>query len=309
MTETARRIAPSGEQHEITHGEQRATIVEVGGGIRAYQAGDRPVLDPYPVEAMCDAAHGAPLIPWPNRLADGRYTFDGVEHQLALSEAPRHNAIHGLLRWRSWRAAEREPNRVVMAIRLDPMDGYPFALDVRIAYELSDSGLTVATSASNVGERPCPYGAGQHPYLSAGGGLIDECALELAAETRILIDQQRKLPMGHALVEGTFFDFRAPRLIGEQQIDFAFTDLTRDAAGIARARLLAADGTSVELWADKHYPILQVYTGDDLAPDRRRRGLGVEPMTCAPNAFQSGSGLVELEPGATFTARWGVRLR
>jgi aldose 1-epimerase len=309
MTEAHGRIAPSGEQHEITHGEQRATIVEVGGGVRAYGVAGRPVLDPYPLEEMCDGAHGAPLIPWPNRLADGRYTFDGVEHQLALSEPPRHNAIHGLLRWRSWRAAEREPNRVVMAIRLDPMDGYPFALDVRIAYELSDSGLTVSTSASNVGERPCPYGAGQHPYLSAGGGLIDECALELAAETRILIDQQRKLPMGHALVEGTFFDFRAPRLIGEQPIDFAFTDLTRDDAGIARASLLAPDGTSVELWADKHYPILQVYTGDDLAPDRRRRGLGVEPMTCAPNAFQSGRGLVELQPDATFTARWGVKLR
>jgi aldose 1-epimerase len=309
MTQVDRRLAPSGEQYEISHGEQRATIVEVGGGVRAYEAGSRAVLDAYRAEKMCDGAHGAPLIPWPNRLADGRYTFDGVEHQLALSEAPRHNAIHGLLRWRSWHAAEREPNRVVMTIRLDPMDGYPFALDVRIGYELSDSGLTVATSASNVGERPCPYGAGQHPYLSAGGGLIDECALELAAETQILIDQERKLPIGHALVEGTLFDFRAPRLIGEQQMDFAFTDLARDDAGIARARLSAPDGTSVELWADKHYPILQVYTGDDLAPERRRRGLAVEPMTCAPNAFQSGRGLVELQPGATFTARWGVGLR
>jgi aldose 1-epimerase len=309
MTQVDRRLAPSGEQYEISHGEQRATIVEVGGGVRAYEAGSRAVLDAYRAEKMCDGAHGAPLIPWPNRLADGRYTFDGVEHQLALSEAPRHNAIHGLLRWRSWHAAEREPNRVVMTIRLDPMDGYPFALDVRIGYELSDSGLTVATSASNVGERPCPYGAGQHPYLSAGGGLIDECALELAAETQILIDQERKLPIGHALVEGTLVDFRAPRLIGEQQMDFAFTDLARDDAGIARARLSAPDGTSVELWADKHYPILQVYTGDDLAPERRRRGLAVEPMTCAPNAFQSGRGLVELQPGATFTARWGVGLR
>jgi aldose 1-epimerase len=308
MTETDRRIAPSGEQHEITHGEQHATIVEVGGGIRAYQAGDRPVLDPYPLEAMCDAAHGAPLIPWPNRLADGRYMFDGVEHQVALSEPQRHNAIHGLLRWRSWRAAETEPNRVAMAIRLDPMEGYPFALEVRIDYELSDAGLTVSTSASNIGERPCPYGAGQHPYLSAGGGLVDECALQLGAETRILIDEQRKLPMGHAMVEGTYFDFRVPRLIGEQRLDFPFADLVRDDAGIGRARLSAPDGTSVELWVDKHYPVIEIYTGDDLTPARRRRGLAVEPMTCAPNAFQSGKGLLTLDPGERFTARWGVRL-
>ena len=63
---------PSGEQFEIVHGEHRATIVEVGGGVREYAVGDRQVLDPYARDAMCDGAHGAPLIPWPNRLADGR---------------------------------------------------------------------------------------------------------------------------------------------------------------------------------------------------------------------------------------------
>jgi aldose 1-epimerase len=301
-------VAPSGEQFEITHGEQRATIVEVGGGVRAYEVAGRPVLDPYPLEAICDGAHGTPLIPWPNRLADGRYSFDGVDYQVALTEPERHNAIHGFLRWRSWRPAERETDRVVMAIRLHPLDGYPFALDVRVTYELSDTGLTVSTSATNIGERACPYGAGQHPYLSAGGGLIDDCALELPAETHILTDQQRKLPIGHALVEGTYFDFRTPRPIGEQHLDFAFTDLARDDTGIARAGLSAPDGARVELWVDKHYSTIELYTGDDLAPDRRRRGLAVEPMTCVPNAFQSGKGLVRLEPGATFTARWGTRL-
>ena len=66
---------PSGQQFQIVHGDQRVTIVEVGGGIREYVAAERPVLDPYPLAEMCDGAHGAPLIPWPNRLADGRYSF------------------------------------------------------------------------------------------------------------------------------------------------------------------------------------------------------------------------------------------
>ncbi|MCW3057766.1 MAG: aldose 1-epimerase, partial [Solirubrobacterales bacterium] len=96
--------------------------------------------------------------------------------------------------------------------------------------------------------------------------------------------------------------------IGEQRLDFPFADLVRDDAGIGRARLSAPDGTSVELWVDKHYPIIEIYTGDDLIPARRRRGLAVEPMTCAPNAFQTGKGLLTLDPGDTFTARWGVRL-
>jgi aldose 1-epimerase len=301
-------IAPSGEQFEIGHGEQRATIVEVGGGVRRYRVADRDVLDPYPLEAMCDGAHGAVLAPWPNRLADGRYRFDGIDYQVALTEPSRHNAIHGFLRWRAWRASERKLDRVVMRTQLHPHEGYPFALEVSVAYELGDGGLTVSLSATNIGERPCPYGSGQHPYLSPGSGLIDECVLELPAATRILTDQERKLPIGRALVEGTSLDFRSPRRLDAEQIDSAFTDLDRGEDGLARARLLAPDGACVELWVDERHEMLELYTGDDLSPARRRRGLGVEPMTCAPNAFQSGEGLVRLEPGEEFTARWGVRL-
>src|ERR1700729_3854054 len=114
---TGSSIAPSGEQFEIVHGKQRATIVEVGAGVREYAVAGREVLQPYAIDEMSDGAHGAPLIPWPNRLADGRYSFEGVDHQLALSESPKHNAIHGLLRWPPGQASGREPHRVVMSTR------------------------------------------------------------------------------------------------------------------------------------------------------------------------------------------------
>jgi aldose 1-epimerase len=302
------RIPPSGEQFEISLGDQRATIVEVGGGVRTYSVGERPVLDPYPLEMMCDGAHGTPLIPWPNRLADGSYSFAGNDYRVALSEPERGNAIHGFLRWRSWRAIERQPERVVMGIVLHPMSGYPFALDVRVAYELDATGLNVVTSAVNVGDAACPFGAGQHPYLSGGGGLIDECTLQLDAATRILTDDERKLPTGRAPVEGTAFDFRRSRTLGEQQIDFAYADLARDSGGAARVRLGGPDGATVELWVDPRYRYLELYTGDDLAPGRRRRGLGAEPMTCPPNAFATGEDIVRLAPGESFSAAWGVRL-
>jgi aldose 1-epimerase len=301
-------VAPSGEQFEIACGEQRATIVEVGGGIREYSVAGRDVLDPYPVEAICDGAHGAPLIPWPNRLADGRYRFEGVDYQVALTEPTKHNAIHGFLRWRPWRAVERAPDRVVMGTRLYPLDGYPFALDVHVAYELSDAGLTVSTTAVNIGERSCPYAAGQHPYLSPGDGLIDDCELEIPAATRIVTDAERQLPTGKEPVQGTPFDFRVARRLGEERLDFAFTDLTRGEDGRAVTRLAAPDGRCAELWVDGHYPIVELYTGDTLASARQRRGLGVEPMTCAPNAFQSGEGLITLEPEQVLTTRWGARL-
>jgi aldose 1-epimerase len=276
--------------------------------VREYAVAERDVLEPYGIEKMCDGAHGAPLIPWPNRLADGRYSFDDVEYQLALSEPPKHNAIHGLLRWRSWRASERESSRVLMTTRLHPSPGYPFALDVSVAYELSDNGLEVATTAVNIGEQACPYGAGQHPYISPGKGLIDDCLLDLPAQTRVLTDEERQLPNGSEPVRGSDFDFSSPRRLGDIRIDSAFTDLTREADGRAVTGLSSPDGSRVELWVDEQHPFIELYTGDTLAPSRQRRGLAVEPMTCAPNAFQSGDGLVRLEPGESLTTRWGVRL-
>jgi aldose 1-epimerase len=301
-------IHPSGRQVDIAWRDQRATVVEVGGGIRSYEVGGRPVLDPYPAGEMCDGAHGTPLIPWPNRLGDGRYRFDGVGYQVALTEPEKHNAIHGLLRWRTWRVVRQSESRVTMGTWLYPMEGYPFCLDVEVDYLLDAAGLTVTTTALNRGKQACPYGAGQHPYLSPGTGLIDDCTLSLAAGTRILTDPERQLPAGTEPTAGTPYDFRQGRPLGALRVDFPFTDLDRDGEGRAWARLQGPDGGCAELWVDQAYPIIEIYTGDTLEPSRRRRGLGVEPMTCPPNAFQSGEGVIRLDPGQAVTTAWGARL-
>lgn len=301
---------PSGEQWEISFEEQRAVIVEVGGGVRAYEAAGRPVLDPYPLEMMCDGAHGAPLIPWPNRLADGRYNFGGQDLQLALSEPATHNAIHGLLRWRPWRLLERESACVRVGARLFPMQGWPFLLDAEIRYSLSAGGLQVETEVRNSGEQAAPLAAGQHPYLSPGqGARVDEARLSFQAETRIVTDSERQLPVGSERVAGGEYDFSAARPILAQRIDYPFTDLTRDADGLAWVRLEGPDGHTVALWQDEAYPIVELYTGDTLAPPRRRLGLGCEPMSAPPNALASGEGVVRLEAGESWRGVWGVRLQ
>ncbi|QGH68751.1 aldose 1-epimerase family protein [Pseudactinotalea sp. HY158] len=300
-------VHPSGEQFEIGHGDQHATVVEVGGGIRSYTRSGRDVLQPYPVDALCDGAHGTPLVPWPNRLADGRYSFDGADYRVALTEPAKRNAIHGFLRWRPWRALVHEADRVVMAVRLLPLTGYPFLLDVAVDYRLSAGGLTVTTTATNAGDRSLPYGSGQHPYLSPGPeGTIDEATLRFDAATRITTDPDRQLPTGTEAVAGTPFDFREPRRLGDTAIDFAFTDLPRDDDGRAWVRLTGADGLTAALWVDRAYPLVELYTADTLAPSRRRRGLGVEPMTCPPNALATGQGIIRLEAGETTTSTWGA---
>ena len=300
---------PSGTQYQIAFEDQRATVVEVGGSVREYTHGGRPVLDPYALDAMCDGAHGTPLVPWPNRLAGGRYRFDGRDYQVALTEPAKGNAIHGFLRWQPWRLLQRDAEAVTLGATVFPQSGYPFMLEVAVEYRLGAGGLAVTTTAANAGQVPCPYGSGQHPYLSPGVGLVDDAELCLDAATRILTDPERQLPVGREAVAGTSYDFRTRRRIGALQCDFAFTDLARDASGLAWLSLWGADGACAEVWVDESYPLIEVYTGDTLAPDRRRRGLGAEPMSCPPNAFQTGELVVRLEPGTSVRQCWGARLR
>lgn len=302
------KVYPSGNQYQINFQDQSATIVEVGGGIREYRVGRRDVLEPYPLEAMCDGAHGTPLMPWPNRLEDGKYSFDGNQYQVDITEPTKNNAIHGFLRWQAWNLIEKTVSQLTMAIRIYPRSGYPFTLDISVTYSLGEQGLTVTTRAKNMGETACPFGTGAHPYLSPGSGLIDDCIVTLDASTRILTDNPRQLPQGSEPVAGSKFDFRKGRKLNQQSLDYPFTGLARDSDGKAWIKLLGSDGYSSEIWVDQHYKLIEVYTGDTLSPSRKRHGLGAEPMTCPPNAFRTGEELIRLNPGDTFNAKWGAKL-
>jgi aldose 1-epimerase len=297
---------PSGAQHEIRHGDQRAFVVEVGGGLRSYVAAGDDVLDGYGADEQCSGGRGQPLLPWPNRLRDGRYQFDGESFQLPLTELETHSAIHGLVRWVNWTAADHGPSHVVMEHVLHPQPGWPGTLALRIEYALGESGLTVTTSATNVGSRDCPFGAGQHPYLTLGTATIDSLTLQAPGASYLETDE-RGIPTASHPVQDTELDFRSPREIGPAQLDHAFTDLERGSDGIARVQL-ANPGTDrrLTLWVDDSYRYLMLFTGDTLAPARRRRGLAIEPMSCPPNALQSGENLIRLAAGDTFTGRWGV---
>jgi aldose 1-epimerase len=280
--------------------------VEVGGGIRSYTVGGQPLLDGYGADEMCSGARGQPLVPWPNRIDGGAYTFDGTPYQLALTEPEKHNAIHGLLRWRNWTVHEHDTDRVIVGTTLHPCQGYPFGLDVRIEYVLNGIGLAIRTTAVNIGAQPCPYGTGQHPYLFVGTDTIDPCYLQIRAD-RWMPTDDRGLPTGEVRVEDSPYDFRTARPIGKHDIDCTFTGLTRDSDGLAWVRFGAPNGRGVELWLDRGHPYVEIYTAHTQPQPHWRRGLGVEPMTCPPNAFRSGAGLRRLKPGERATTRWGVQ--
>ena len=271
----------SGTQHEICRGDSRAVAVEVGGGLRVYD----DVLLGYDVDEMATAGRGQVLAPWPNRLADGAYSFKGRSLQLPINEPETRTAIHGLVRFANWACVERATSRVVLEHTLHPQPGYPFLLRLRVTYELAETGLRVETTAENLGREPLPFGVAHHPYLA---GRANDLEVTLRAATRLSVDA-RKLPDGRVPndLTGTF-------VIGDRQIDATFTDL-------ADGHVIVGDH---RVWFDDAYRYVQLFTGDH--PAIGRQGVAVEPMTCPPNAFRSGEGLLVLHPGETFRATWGI---
>ncbi len=298
----------SGSQYELRRGADRLVVVEVGAGLREYEVGGQAVLDGFGIDQIADGGRGQPLLPWPNRLANGNYAFAGQQLQLPITETSRDNAIHGLTRWRNWALAERTDGRVCLELVLHPQPGYPFILALQVEYALHDRGLTVTTRAHNRGRQSLPFGAGQHPYFTVGTPQVDDAVLQVPAQQHLVLDPEHRVPTGETTsTRGTDVDFFEPRGIGATVIDECYVGLDRDSQGRIWATLSGPQRT-LTVWADQHYKYLQVFSGDTLAPERRRQGLAIEPMTCPPNAFNSGIDVMVLEPDARVELQWGVDL-
>lgn len=310
LSSTAHLIAttPSGAQWAIAHGHQQAVVTEVGATLREYTVGGRDVVQGFGPNEWSHAGRGQVLAPWPNRLGDGSYEWNGVRAQAALDEPRLSNAIHGLVRWMPWQLEAHAQNVVVLACHLRPTPGYPWSLEIRVEYRLRRDGLVVTTTATGTEPGPVPFGLGFHPYLSVGDR-IDTALAEVPADARLVLDT-RQLPTGEERpVEGTEFDFRAARPLGATQLDTAYTALRRGSDGIVRARIEdPATQRGVELWADEGFRHLMCFTGDSLPDaDLRRRALAIEPMTCPPDAFRSGRDLIVLGQRESWEGRWGLR--
>lgn len=300
--------APTGWQVDLRLADQHAVVTEVGALLRSYQVDGRDVVVPFGVDEMAPASHGAVLLPWPNRIRDGQYGFDGTSYQLALSEPQRQVALHGLVCWERWSLLERSDAAVTLGIDLVPTPGYPFPLRARITYGLTGDGLGVELTTVNLGDRDAPYGVGFHPWLSPGEATLDECMLSVDARTWIPTDE-RLLPVGEAAPIPGRLDFRRPRALRAAVLDDAFVDATHS-DGRSWARLTSPDGRTAAAWMDESLTCWQVCTGDALAAaEHVRTGLAAEPMTCVADAFRTGDRLIRLAPGQGHTVGWGLALR
>ncbi|MGC5032897.1 aldose 1-epimerase family protein [Micromonospora sp. DT229] len=297
----------SGAQWTISAAGHEAVIVEVGGGLRAYRQDGVEHLDGYGTDEVCPGSAGQVLAPWPNRIRDGDYTFDGQSLQLNITEPERGTAIHGLVNWSAWHLIEQRPDEVTIGFDLPPQPGYPWPLRLRTRWSVGPDGLRAEHEVTNIGGQSAPFGFSVHPYLQLPGVSVEEIALQVPAQTRVVVDG-RLLPVGVTPVSGTEYDYTQPRRIGDAVLDTAFGQVDRDDDGGSAVTLSGPEATSgLRIWADAQFGWWQVYTGDTLTGERFRRSVAVEPMTCPPDAFRSGRDLIVLAPGDTWRGVWGIQ--
>lgn len=309
-------VPRSGRQYVLTSGDYRAVISSVGATLRDLTHAGRHLIVPFEADRIRPAYRGVTLAPWPNRIVDGRYTFAGIDRQVALTEPDRGHALHGLAAWLDFEAVSQLPDRVTLAATIEPQQGYPWRIRVETTFALGAGGLSQSVHATNASAESAPFGTGPHPYLVAGGAPLDEWTFELPAAQVLEVTPDRLAPLGLRPVEvdAERFDFRTPRRLGPVELDHAYTGLTRDKVGRATVRVSDPSGTGVELsWGDD-CPWVQVHTADlpgGSAQLGHRAGLAVEPMTCAPDAFNAedydfDTGLLVIEPRQTVGASWRI---
>ncbi|MDF1478266.1 aldose 1-epimerase family protein [Leifsonia sp. H3M29-4] len=294
--------APTGEQHVITRGTARAVITELAASLRELSVDGVDLVQSYPEHSLPPFGEGIVLMPWPNRVEDGRWQLDGAVQQLDLTEVERNNAIHGLLRNTPYRLVERDAESVVLAADVFPQHGYPFHLETTVRYALVAQGIEVTHGVRNVGSGRAPVAVGTHPFLKIGGVPTDELTLVLNAATHFEVDA-RLNPIREHDVEGTEWDLRAGRLVRDLELDDAFGGVST--VGGVSALLRAPDGREVRLLQDERHGYLQAFITREFPG--AGTAIALEPMTAPANAFNSGLGLQWLEPGAAWAVGWGIQ--
>ncbi|GAB2460558.1 aldose 1-epimerase family protein [Streptosporangium sandarakinum] len=292
-------------QFTLRSGTMHAEITERSAALRVLRDGERDLVVSWPEDGPIPYYSGTLLAPWPNRVGGARYTFEGREHRLPVNEEDRGNALHGLVAETDWTAVEwlsveDEHGFVRLAHTITPTPGYPFTVALEVRYSLTPGGLTTTLTAENTGDTDAPYGCGPHPWLLAGDD-VERYELHVPAGRVLLVDD-RLLPRALEDVSGTPYDFTVPRVVGDTAVDHAFTGLAADASGQAAVRLRGPEGGVEVRWDASVLPWVQVCTGTGLG----HRGLAVEPMTCPPDAFNSGTDLIVLRPGEKTEASWTI---
>lgn len=299
----------TGEQYELlhasAHSSSRAIIRQVAAGLRGLWFDGTEAVQSHPADVIPPMGAGLILVPWPNRVRDGRWSWRGTIQQLDLTDPGKGNATHGLLRNTAYEVRDRTPGAITLGAWIYPQHGYPFLLDTTVRYELNDNGLSVTHAIWNHGGDAAPVAIGAHPYLKVGDTPISDLIIDVRA-ARVAHAGDRGLPDPFRAVEPAD-DLRHGRRVGDLDLDACYGDLSVQ-DGLVVHTLTAPDGHQTQLWAEQDFAFAQVYTPRDFPGETGPiEAVAIEPMTAAPDALNSGDGLKWLDSGASWVTRWGIR--
>ena len=283
----------SGREIVLQAGDYEARIVTVGAGLAGLTYRGHDLVVPHSVNQCPPGYLGKVLMPWPNRVAGGSYSWEGTSYNLPVDEPAFGTALHGFVAFQEWEIAEADASSVLLRTLIAARYSYPWTLLASTRYSLdADVGLSVELSATNIGEGTAPYGVGFHPYLAVDDTRADDLELQNPASVIYEADASM-IPVAAHDVTSFGLDFRSPTVIGDSRLDHAFAGLPDGTWAVTLRD--PASGVGVSLSSDARW--LQVYSADYIG----RVGVAVEPMSCPPNAFNSGTDVVALGTGETHT--------
>ena len=291
---------------ELAMGGVTATVSSRGGALVAADVDGVAIVEPTVTTHTGPGAAGLVLAPWVNRVEGACWEHDGIVHRLEVTEPATGHAIHGLLATRDLELRERAPGRVVLGCLIDGAPGYPFRVDVEVAYRTSADGIRVDITAVNESASAAPFAAGHHPYLRIGDVPTAELVIRIDGDVELDFDETC-IPRGRRDVTGTAADPRAGAVVGEGDRHTCYA--ASAPTGSLAHRLEAPDGTRLELRADAAMRWTQLYVAPALATDEGpRRAIAVEPMSAPPNALRTGESLAWIAPGQRWSAGFEIRL-
>lgn len=254
-------------------------------------------------ETLETSFRGSNLFPFPNRIRDGKYKFKDTEYQLDINFPNESNSIHGLVYKTPFKIVDKEDGEIgctlILEYRSKPAPGYPFQYLFKIIYRLKESsGFECRIKVANMTDQSIPVGHGWHPYFMAGSEKVDDLSLQFPAESMLEVDD-RSIPTGEANPYSSFQDLKP---IADTVLDNCFQ--LSDQEGCADIIVKnTGTGFGYRIWQETgkyKYNYVQIYTPPD------RNSIAIEPMTCAPDAFNNQKGLIVLSPLENFYAMWGI---
>lgn len=239
------------------------------------------------------------LVPFPNRVNKGKYTFNGIEYQLPINFKSEGNAIHGLVAEVEFNKIKVDQENGVLECTytcLEGFEGYPFAFDLNLIFRIGAAGITLLMSIENKGKEPMPAGLGYHPYFTLGKKV--NC-LNLQLPKAEILAHRNLIPTG----EKKSFDAlnNSPEL-GDLILDDCLELVGEDGENHYTTLLVDSEAQTGLVISQMGGSFLQIYT------PTHRDFIAIEPMTCAPDAFNNGIGLAVINPGQFLELAIDIRL-